>query len=535
MSRDRPQGGRKPGDTDPSAGTRVPPSRGKPAPAGGLCGLLIGLCLCFPALALELTEQEQAGKRLYREGVSSSDAQLLARVGASDMTVPASVLPCASCHGNDGRGRSEGGVRPPSLDWQRLALGPGVRETNNRRYPAYTEASLARVIHNGIDPAGNRLDSAMPRFELSLADQRNLTAYLKRLGEERDPGVEEGVLRLGTLLPESGPLAEAGRVVRAVLEDGVAQINLQGGVHGRRLQLVALDPGYDPASTGQALDTLLRQEQVFALIAPLAAQLDSATLAREGVPLVGSTPRDGGGAQVFDPLPSLPEQLLSLAMHARDGLGMSADALQVVYAGEDQAAAANALLIRLRSLGFAVPGAQVFNSQAPSGEGIVFLGRAPAFAELAEALQKQGRTPYLFAASSQVASVVPTLSAQWSQQLLLAYPFVPGDWTDTGRAKLAGVRQRQGLDARQASLQVSTLCAWRLLTEALKRIGRDASREQLIAALEQLYAVDTGLTPALSFGPGRRQGMAGAHVVAVSLPGPGFTEVAPYRPVPEAP
>ncbi|WP_430624175.1 ABC transporter substrate-binding protein [Pseudomonas entomophila] len=500
-----------------------------------MCGLLIGLCLCFPALALELTEQEQAGKRLYREGVSSSDAQLLVRIGASDMTVPASVLPCSSCHGNDGRGRSEGGVRPPSLDWQRLALGPGVRETNNRRYPAYTEAGLARVIRNGIDPAGNRLDPAMPRFDLSLADQRNLTAYLKRLGEERDPGVEEGVLRLGTLLPESGPLAEAGRVVRAVLEDGVAQINQQGGVHGRRLQLVALDPGYDPASTGQALNTLLRQEQVFALIAPLAPQLDSATLAQEGVPLVGSTPRDGGGAQVFDPLPSLPEQLLSLAVHARDGLGMPTDALQVVYAGEDQAAAATALLIRLRSLGFAVPEAQVFNGQAPSGEGILFLGRAAAFAELAEALQKQGRTPHLFAASSQVASVVPTLSVQWSQQLLLAYPFVPGDWTDTGRATLAGVRQRQGLDARQASLQVGTLCAWRLLTEALKRIGRDASREQLIAALEQLHTVETGLTPPLGFGPGRRQGMAGAHVVAVSLPGPGFTEVAPYRPVPEAP
>ncbi|WP_248921135.1 ABC transporter substrate-binding protein [Pseudomonas entomophila] len=491
--------------------------------------------MCNTAQALDLTAQEQAGKRLYREGVSSSDAQLLARVGASDITVPASVLPCASCHGNDGRGRSEGGVRPASLDWQRLALGPGVRETNSRRYPAYTESSLAQVIRSGIDPAGNRLDPAMPRFELSLADQRNLTAYLKRLGEERDPGLEEGVLRLGTLLPQSGPLAEAGRVVKAVLEDGVAQINQQGGLHGRRLQLVALDPGYDPASAGQALDRLLHQEQVFALIAPLAAQLDSATLAREGVPLIGSTPRDGGATPVFDPLPSLPEQLLSLAVHGRDGLGLRGDTLQVVFAGENQAAAANALQGRLRSLGFALPEAQAFNGQAPSAEGILFLGGAPAFAELAATLQAQGRTPYLFAASSQVASVLPTLSAQWSQRLLLAYPFVPGDWTDTGRATLAGVRQRQGLDARQASLQVGTLCAWRLLTEALKRIGRDASREQLINALEQLHALDTGLTPPLGFGPGRRQGMAGAHVVAVSLPGPGFTEVAPYRAAAQAP
>ena len=268
--------------------------------------LLIGLACGTSAFALDLTDHELAGKRLFREGVSSSDAQLQARVGASDMTVPASVLPCASCHGNDGRGRAEGGVRPPSLDWQRLALGQGTREANGRSYPAYTDSSLARAIQHGVDPAGNRLDPAMPRFELTLADQRNLTAYLKRLAEERDPGVEEGVLRLGTLLPASGPLAEAGQVVRAVLEDGMAQLNQQGGIHGRRLELVVLDPGLDPASAEQALQQLQQQARVFALISPPAPMLDqrlATLLAPQNVPLIGSTPRSGGSPQIFDPQP----------------------------------------------------------------------------------------------------------------------------------------------------------------------------------------------------------------------------------------
>ena len=132
----------------------------------------------------------------------------------------------------------------------------------------------------------------MPRFELTLSDQRNLTAYLKRLGQERDPGVEEHILRLGTLLPASGPLAEAGRVVRAVLEDGLAQLNQQGGLHGRRLELVVLDPGHTPASAEQALERLLDDAQVFALIAPLAPMLDArlgSALEQRGVPLVGSS------------------------------------------------------------------------------------------------------------------------------------------------------------------------------------------------------------------------------------------------------
>lgn len=495
--------------------------------------VLLMLCWCLSG-AVQLSEQELAGKHLYREGVSSSDAQLLARVGPGDMSVPASVLPCAGCHGNDGRGRSEGGVRPPSLDWQRLALGPGNREANNRRNPAYTDASLARVIRSGTDPAGNRLDPAMPRFDLSLADQRNLTAYLKRLGEDRDPGVEEGTLRLGTLLPEQGPLAEAGRTVRAVLEDGVAQLNQQGGIHGRRLQLVALDPGQDPVSTAQALDTLMQRERVFALVAPLAPLLDSRQLERAGLPLIGATPRSGGNGQVFDPLPGVPGQLLSVALHARDALGLAPAALRVVYAGAEQADAAQVLQQRLRQLGFATAPPLAFMGQAPDGEGILFLGHAQAFTALASSLQASGRNPYLFAASGQVAGAVPGLPPSWSRRVLLAYPFVPGDWTAQGRATLAGVQLRQGLEPRQASLQVSTLCAWQLLVEALKQIGRDASREQLLVALEQLHDIDTGLTPLRGFGPGRRQGMTGAHVVEVSLPGPGFTEVAPYRAVPDS-
>jgi len=206
-----------------------------------------------------------------------------------------------------------------------------------------------------------------------------------------------------------------------------------------------------------------------------------------------------------------------------------------VYAGDEQAPLAEQVREQLVQQGWAPGALQPFDGQAVDGQGIVFVGRAQAFAELAAALQAAGRQPYLFAASSQVVGAVANLPAQWSQRVYLAYPFVPEDWTEQGLATLAGLQQRQGLDPRQASLQVNTLCALRLLTEALKQIGRDASREQLITALEGLHDVATGLTPALGFGPGRRQGMAGAHVVAVALPGPRFTSVTPYRPVPDTP
>ncbi|MDF2488011.1 MAG: cytochrome c [Pseudomonas sp.] len=508
---------------------------------GRLLALCIGLSLSCAVAAIELTPAEQAGKRLYREGVSSSDAQVMARVGSSDMLVPASVLPCAGCHGNDGRGRAEGSVRPPSLDWQRLARGQGDRQANGRSYPAYAEGSVARAVQQGLDPAGNRLDPAMPRFVLSMADQRNLTAYLKRLGEERDPGVEQDLLRVGTLLPEQGPLAEAGRVVRAVLEDGIEQLNHQGGMHGRRLQLVSLDPGPDEASAELALARLIEQERVFALLAPLAPMLDTrlgSLLEQAGVPLIGSTPRGGGGTQVFDPLPDLRDQLLSLANYGGQALKLAPGTVRVVYAGDDQAAPAQALQERLQQLGWAPLPVLAYSGEAVQGEGLFFLGRGAAFGDLSARLQAAGRTPYLFAASSQVASVITGLAPAWSERVFLAYPFVPGDWTGQGRAMITALQQRQGLDGRQGSLQVSTWCALRLFTEALRQVGRDASREQLLRALEGLHDVDTGLTPALGFGPGRRHGLAGAHVVTVLMTQPAglqFRAVAPYRPVPDIP
>src|SRR5690606_16617362 len=96
--------------------------------------------------ALTLTPGESAGKRLYREGVSASGEPIMARVGASGMLLPASSLPCANCHGNDGLGRPEGGVRPPDLTWSRLTSTYGQQHINGRAYPAYTEGTLARAI-----------------------------------------------------------------------------------------------------------------------------------------------------------------------------------------------------------------------------------------------------------------------------------------------------------------------------------------------------------------------------------------------------
>ncbi|MNN46418.1 hypothetical protein D3C81_1607990 [compost metagenome] len=120
----------------------------------------------------------------------------------------------------------------------------------------------------------------------------------------------------------------------------------------------------------------------------------------------------------------------------------------------------------------------------------------------------------------------------FSERVFLAYPFVPEDWTAAGRAALIELRKRTGLGGQHAVLQVSAYCSMLLLSEGLKRAGRDVSRQSLIEAVESLHDFDTGLTPQLNFGPGKRLGLSGAHIVRVQLPEQRFYSMGPFVQVP---
>ncbi|VVP91083.1 hypothetical protein PS918_03241 [Pseudomonas fluorescens] len=507
-----------------------------------ILGLLLLANVGMYAQALPLTPSESAGKRLYREGVSASGEPIMARVGASGMLLPATSLPCANCHGADGLGRPEGGVRPPELTWTRLSSSYGQQQINGRTYPGYSERTLARAIQEGRDPGNNRLDPAMPRFVLSMGDQRNLTAYLKRLADDRDPGLSPDSLHLGTLLPSTGALGEEGATVAAVLKGSVARINEAGGIHGRQLRLTILDPGPDRASAERALNRLIEQEQVFALVAPLAPALDAELaprLDKAGVPLIGTLSLQGtaqASRQIFEPLPGLREQMIALANYAAASLRVLQGPTLIAYPDEPgQRLAAEKLAQYLQDNAWQKVRLQSYQStqdELPLGSRSVFyLGNGGGFSRLAARLQTAGQVPYLFAASNQVAGDLLQMPSGFSRRVFLAYPFVPSDWTLAGRLALTQLRERQRLGGEHAVLQVGALSSMMLLSEGMKQAGRDASREKLVSALEGLHDFDTGLTPLISFGPGRRLGLNGAHVVTVDLPDQRFYLVAPYKPI----
>ncbi len=75
---------------------------------------------------------------------------------------------------------------------------------------------------------------------------------------------DEIVLGMSTAL--SGPASALGTDMRAGVQAAIDEANRAGGVHGRRVRLVALDDGYEPARTAPNMHTLIDDEKAVAIV-----------------------------------------------------------------------------------------------------------------------------------------------------------------------------------------------------------------------------------------------------------------------------
>jgi len=72
--------------------------------------------------------------------------------------------------------------------------------------------------------------------------------------------------RIGMVTALSGPAEALGVNMRRGVDAYFALSNRRGGVHGRPLELVARDDGYEPGKTGPAMRALIDDEHVFAVV-----------------------------------------------------------------------------------------------------------------------------------------------------------------------------------------------------------------------------------------------------------------------------
>lgn len=187
--------------------------------------LTILLLACNPGLAAVSVHEDMAnsdtrlrsaGERIFREGISTTDLPLIARV-ESDITVSGNKVACVTCHQRSGLGSSEAATLIPPIIGSKLflprtTLNPSqasliVKINPPGARPAYDKKTLARALRLGVDSSGHALNPLMPRYELTDDDIIALSAYLNSLGAKPDPGVDNEAIHFASVvMPDASPI-----------------------------------------------------------------------------------------------------------------------------------------------------------------------------------------------------------------------------------------------------------------------------------------------------------------------------------------
>ncbi len=94
-------------------------------------------------------------------------------------------------------------------------------------------------------------------------------------------GVSDTTITLGSLQDLSGPIAGFGKQLRFGMEMRVNEINEQGGIHGRKIDLKFEDMQYDPKKAVIAAQKLVNQDKVFAMLGNLGTAVNMAVMPLE--------------------------------------------------------------------------------------------------------------------------------------------------------------------------------------------------------------------------------------------------------------
>lgn len=513
--------------------------------------VLIMTLVFLPTLAAAggLSEAARRGQRIYVEG--QGRGPIAAHLIGPRITAPGAAFPCANCHLLEGPGVREGGVQAADITESTLTKEfPGIRPSG-RAHPPYTEETLQRAVTAGLDPAGNVLHEAHPRYAMQPQDLDDLIAYLKVLGHESVPGVSDTEIRVGILVPDRGPLAGVAPAVTGLLERYFEELNTRGGLYRRMLRLVPVQ--FDPSRLGSAATAareLIDKEDVFCLLANLGVppEDDSHTLlAGAKVPViaplqlpVGGT--DGADAQTFHVYATVHDQARVMVDFVAEAAGNITARLALLHAtdriGEAGAAGARqqadkhglAVVAEVPFAAGRLPATEtVQRMREARANTVLFFGSgADAVAFLQEADREQWRPPLLAPAPMVGASVLSAAPAL-ARAVFLSSPVATLDPGSRAAAPFFGLLAKSGTPGEYSSFHVVAYAGAKLLEEALRRSGREVTRHRLVRALGSLWAFPTGVTPPLTYGENRRVGALGAQILTVDVERQGLIVVAPWR------
>ena len=331
-----------------------------------------------------------------------------------------------------------------------------------------------------------------------------------------DPGVTDSTITLGMSAPLSGPNGAYGVDMQQTIEAYFESINKNGGVQGRKLELVALDDGYETERTVANTRTLIKDKNVFALLSFYGSSPTTEAMQKvfgpSKVPLVGTI---SGAGTLREPLAANPNS--RYMFHVRTsyadetavivkylaGLGLSRIAVFYQNDGfgksglEGVTAALSQHKLAPVAVGTvernAIDVAKAVESIAKANaQAVIMVTLYKPTAAFMKAMKQAGQNP-MFMALSPVGTeqLIAELGSTSSRGLGISQ-VVPYPWSTS----IPVVREYQKFSAKPGTYSYYGMEGYlmaRTMVEGLKRMGsKEPSRERLVSALESLNNMDFG-------------------------------------------
>jgi ABC-type branched-subunit amino acid transport system substrate-binding protein len=131
---------------------------------------------------------------------------------------------------------------------------------------------LASTLGHSKNPEPARsLSTAVVTAPTGQQSANGASTRVATVGGANDPaptirGVTDSEIRFGISAPFTGPARELGQNIKMGIEAAFNMANANGGVYGRKLRLIAVDDGYEPARTATTMNQLYEKDQVFGLV-----------------------------------------------------------------------------------------------------------------------------------------------------------------------------------------------------------------------------------------------------------------------------
>lgn len=316
------------------------------------------------------------------------------------------------------------------------------------------------------------------------------------------PGVTEDTIVVGTFMPLTGPAAAWGENAKG-LSAYFKYLNDQGGVHGRKIQLIVEDDQYQPSRTVAAVKKLVEQDKVFAIVAPVGTSNLTAVrdyLKRHGVPVVAYLNGTTKFSKPVDPL--LFAGLMTYEREARILVKYAAETLQlrklgVFYqnddfgrdglAGAKQAAEELGLEV-VAEVSYAPAdvdvSAQALKLKESGAEGVLIWSTVKHAALLMKEAQKISYRPKWLGSAVIASTSLPELAGDAAEGAYFV-AYAANIWDKDHPVVKEFLENYPRYE--KTPINSSNLTGWsagRIFAEAVRRAGPNLTRESLVKALE---------------------------------------------------